>query len=351
MKHYLKYIDTVNWSASGHDSVDIPRGAYLRRLVLKFVGSFTLAAGSASGTVRSEAPLTIFNNVEVVGNDFGKLKVFDGTGLFLSTLYHNKINFPVITGDGSAATHTPLGIATIDFALPYKGNLRPADTFLDTRRFSTLKLEIDWSANFRDAMYSGNDRTESNPSGTVMVFGEYETPHAAFGEPIIYQQSKIIASVTAANTNFRLELPVGYTFKNVIMSAQNQASGGQYTGNNAIITSYRLEYNASRYPIDDMNFIAQQYLDCLDHEMTAIHAGANFNYFDKDGMIKESIVTIGGSNLTYDMNVTAPAGTNQIRLYPGALVKWPSTLRGEICRPKASSPMAIGKAKTAKAFQ
>lgn len=351
MRHFRTHIATKSWAASAPDSVDIPRGNLLRRLIIKVYGSFDLAAGAASGTVRSEAPATIFNNIQVIGNDFGKIKTFDGAGLFLSTLFHNKVNFPVLTGDGSAASHVLLGVFTIDFALPAKGNIRPADCFLDTRRFSTLRLEYDWSANLRDAMYSGNDRTESNSVAAIKVFGEYETPHANFGDPLIYQQSKIISAVAAANTGHRIELPVGYTYKNVIMSAQNKAASGQYTGNNAMIVDYSLEFNANRYPLNDIDFIMQQYNDCLDHEMDVIHAGANFNYFDFDGMIKESIVTLGGSNLTYVMNVTAPAGTNQIRLYPGVLVKWPATLRGEVCRPAAASPMAIGTAKLAKAMR
>jgi hypothetical protein len=350
VKHFKTFIATRAWSASGNDSIDIPRGNYLRRLIVKVYGSFTLAAGSANGTVRTEAPATIFNNIEVVGDDFGKLKTFDGTGLFLSTLYHNRTNFPVLTGDGSAAAQSFLGVFTIDFAVPMKGNIRPADTFLDTRRFSTLRLEWDWSANLRDAMYSGNDRTESVPVAYIMIVGEYETPHADFGDPVVYVQSKIVKSIAAANTAERVELPVGFTYKNVIISAQNKASGEQYIGNDAMIVDYSLEFNANRFHLKAINWVMHQYLDCLDFEADLIHPGANFDLFDLDGMLKESIVTLGGSNLTYVMNVTSPAGTNQIRLYPGVLVKWPVGLRGEICRPAASVPVATQQAKLAKAL-
>lgn len=341
MKHFRTFLGNITWVGGQRGYIDIPRGNYLRRLILKIYGTYTLAAGAASGTVRSEAPATILDGVDVTGNDFGKLKTFDGSGLFLSTKLHSKVVFPVINGDGSADTHTELGIFTIDFALPFKGNIRPADTFLDTRRFSSLRLEVDFAANWRDAIYTGNDRTESDASGGIMVYAEYETPHGNFGEPLIYQQFMLTKNVAAAGTAFRFPMPVNYTYKNVILSAQNKAVSGQYTGNDAILTSYDLEFNANRFPIGDDNFVAHQYLDCLDHELTAIHAGCNFNIFDLDGMIKESIVTLNGSNLDYVMVVTTPAGDNEIRVYPGVLVRWPMGLRGEVCAPVAAQARAF----------
>jgi hypothetical protein len=341
MKHFRKYLGQINWASGQAGHLDIPRGNYLRKLILKVAGTFTLASGSASGVVRSEAPATIFNNIDVIGDEFGNLKDFDGTGLYLSTMYHNRTNFPVLTGDGSAATHNILGVFTIDFALPAQMNIRPADTFLDTRRFSSLRVEVDWAANFRDAMYSGNDRTESSPSGWVKVWGEFETPHGNFGEPLIYHQFKRVQQVAAAGANFRFELPVNYTYKNVIMSAQNMASGGQFTGNNALITSYNLIFNADRYNLANIDFVMKQYLDCLENEMDVIHAGANFVPFDLDRMIKESLVTLNGSDLAFDMTVTAPAGTNEIRMYPGVLIKWSRGMRAEVCAPIPSKAIPM----------
>jgi len=350
MRHFRTYLGDVIWVSGQRAYIDIPRGNYLRRLILKVYGTFTLAGGAASGTVRSEAPATILENVNVVGNDFGNIKAFDGTGLFLSTKMHSHVVFPVLTGDGSEATHPILGVFTIDFAQPRKMNIRPADTFLDSRRFSSLRLELNFATNWRDAMYSENDRTESAASGGVRVHAEYETPHGNFGEPLIYQQIMLTKSVVAASTAFRFPLPVNFTYKNMILSAQNKAAGGQYTGNDAIITSYDLEFNANRYPIGDDNFIMRQYLDCLDHEFNAIHAGANFNMFDLDGMIKESIVTLNGSNLDLVMVVTNPAGDDEIRAYCGVLVRWPMGLRGEVCAPVASQARAFGTARKVRAL-
>lgn len=336
MRWFRTKVGTLNWSANGSEPLNIDRGNYLRRLVLKLSGTFTLAAGAAGGTARSESPANIIREIRVIGNDIGEVKSLDGSGLYLSTLYHNRVNFPSIVPVGDVAAQTLLGIYTIDFALPAKGNRRPADTFLDTRIFSTLKLEVKWSANLRDATRSGNDRTETLPVVTLDVFAEYERPHTNFGVPLVYMQYSTEKAVTVAADKFEFPLSVDEDYKNIIITAQNKAAAGQYTGNDAILENYKLQLNANVYPLNDIDFVSQQYLDALDFEMDAIHTGANMNQFDLDKSIKESLSTFGGSTLKYVMKVTNPAGDNLIRMYPGVLRKLPVGLRRKVCVPAAS---------------
>lgn len=345
MRWFEVYKDTLNWSANGRSRLDIDRGNYLRRIILYLSGTLDLAAGAASGTARSEAPANVIREIRVVGNDIGNLKQFDGSGLFLSTRLHNRVSSPVVVPTGAVAAGQVFAAAfTIDFLLPAKGNIRPIDTLLDTRRFSTLKLEIDWSANLRDALFSGNDRTESNSAASVKVFLEYERPHSNFGEPMLYMQYQEDQAVVVAGANYSFPLSVDERYKNVIILASNQAAGGQYTGNNAVITDYNLRLNSNIYPYHQCIFIAQVYQDCLDLEFTAIHTGANFNIFDKDKMLREALNTIGGSSLEYIMTVTTPAGNNKISLYPGIVRRWPSKMRGQVCEPTARSARPIAAA-------
>lgn len=349
MRWFRANLGNLTWSSDGTDFVNITRGNYLRRIILKLYGTFTLAAGSTAGTARSESPANIIKQIRVVGNEFGDIKRFDGTGLYLSTMYHNKCKFDTIVPAGDAAGQTFLGLFTLDFALPAKNNLRPADTFLDTRLFSTLKLEVDWSNNLRDATRSGCDRTETNPVAHMIVIGEYERPHTDFGNPLAYVQTQSSKSVLAAG-DLEYEIPVNERYKNIIMTAQNKAAGGQYTGNDAIITEYDLERDANVYPLKKINFVLQQYLDQLDFELDAIHTGANMNQFDLDRSIMESLNTYGGSTLKYKLVVTTPAGDNKIVLYPGMLRKIPLGANGMVCVPAADMATPLVKSRAAKSI-
>jgi len=341
MKHFRAYLGKLSWAASGTPYIDIERGNFLRRLILFVDGGFTLAAGSASGTARSEAPSGIFSRIRLVGDGIGNIKDFDGTGLHLSTRMHNMINAPVVTSDGSAAAHVLRSIYTLDFAQNYKRNMRPADTFLDTRRFSTLKLETDFSANLRDAVLSGCDRTESLSTATIHVYGDYERPHANFGEPLLYVQNKMAIPVVATASDLRFPLNVDQTYKNLILSAQVKASGGQFTGNNSLLVDYNLEFNANRTPLKKINFLMQQYLDTLDLGTTAVQAGGNFLQFDNDSSLKESLVTLNGSSLAFILNVALQSGTNEIWAYPGILKAWPYDMRNTACIPAASAAVPL----------
>ncbi len=347
MRWFEVYKDTLIWSTNGRSRLDIDRGNFLRRGIVYLSGQLDLAGGTVSGTARSESPGNVIREIRVVGNDIGNLKQFDGSGLFLSTRLHNRVLSPVIVPAGGEATDQEFNACfTVDFLLPAKGNIRPIDTLLDTRRFSTLKLEIDWSANLRDALFTGNDRTEANPAATALIMLEYERPHSHFGEPMLYMQYQEDKPVTVAAANYSFPLSVDERYKNIIMLASNKAAAGQYTGNDAVITDYNLRLNSNIYPYHQINFVAQQYKDCLDLEFISIHAGVNFNVFDKDKMLREALNTIGGSSLEYIMTVTIPAGDNKISLYPGIIRRWPSEMRGQVCEPTARSvrPIAASRA-------
>lgn len=335
MKHFSMLLGSANWAASGKASpIQVIRGNYLRRLIVYIVGELDLAAGAASGTPRSEAPAHIIEEIKIVGEGIGAIKEFDGTGLHLSTKMHNGVSFPVVVPTGGVAVDQVFkAVYTIDFILPFWHNIRPIDTILDTRLFTSLNVEIKFSANLRDALFTGNDRTESNPSATVHVFGEYEIPHGNFGDPMLYLQFKKVRDVSSAGAGYLFPLDVEMAYKNLIVSAQNKAVAGQYTGNDAIITNYSMIYNGNIYVMTDQNFVAKQYENCLDMGLTAIHAGANFLEFDKDGSLKEILNTGGGSSLELKATTTTPAGTNQIWVYPGVLAYWNPQSRRAICVP------------------
>jgi hypothetical protein len=286
----------------------------------------------------------IFQYIRVKGDGVDALKDYDGTGLFLSTKRHNRSAPVIVTSDGAiGAAKAFTAIFTIDFALNKKWNLRPADTFLDTRVFKTLNLEAQFSANIKDALLTGCDRTESAPAATITVVGEYETPHSNFGAVRLYRQWKESIPVSAASSGLGYQPAVDRLYKEFIVSAQNKAAGGQFTGNDALIVKITLKMNSSTYIIDKVPFKLQQYLDALDYNWAAIHAGAQFLDFDTDGMLTEILSTLGANNLNFSFDVTLPAGTNEIWVYPGVIEPYPDALRRKVCVPAATAPLAVAR--------
>lgn len=321
----------VTYSGSGTKfPVTLSRAGNLREIYLRLTGAPTLTLGNntvANTGIGDE--WSVVQRIDVIANNNDVLFSMSGNDLFWYNFFAYGTVPRITPTIGDAATANPSfdSVLIIPFWSP--NSARPMDTVLRTTSLSDLRVEVTWG-NFTDVNSAATAWT-ANP--IIQITGYYDD--SPFLPPFLKKLTKTVAVPPAAQTDYRIDLPViagGY--RRLIF---NSVAAG--SDSSTIITNLQLVSGSTIFSDFD-NQTIQQALNMRAELWTDIdstsavpqvayqrqfrrNTKSNFRawYFHEccpDGYLSEAINTSGLPEFFARLNVSATATINILseQLFP-----------------------------------
>lgn len=321
---------SVIWTGNNSKMVvPLSRGMIYREIMLRLQGSPTL-----TGVNNTRANTLIgdewgcVKRIDIVANGTDVLRTFSGDDLWWLNRYYYGLNprvSPTI-GDGSTANPSFDSTLLIPFWSPR--SVKPLDTALDSRELSDLRLEITWGT-FTDVNSAATAWT-TNPSLEVASYESFGVD-GPFSLKRVFKQ---IAQPSAANTAYRVDLPVGPQYRGLLINTKNSANT---TDSSSIITNIKLVSGSTVFVdlSENMMFQYASIKNDLTFNITrATATGIQYQIDPKastasverswymldlvgDGFLTEAIDTYGLSEFYLEFNVT---GAGSINILPTQII-------------------------------
>lgn len=319
----VKKEKTVNFTASTQITEQLSRGMVYRELMLHLTGQLTCTnANNTQANTKRGDEWAVVKRVRIIANATDVLVDIDGNALrWLNYfLYGTIVDRTVTLGDGATANPTFSGVLILPFWMPLAR--RPLDTALDSRQLSALDIEITWGT-FTDINGSATGFT-TNPKINVYALESFGLdPNARFST---WRIPTIQRDVTASNTGFQMDMPVGPVYRGFLINTQSAATPADdatVLNNFRVISGSTVFADLSAAVLRTWfpqrrgvvrSFGGQTY----DDEM--IGDANNWDgwwFYDHvtDGMLSEGIDTLGFSELKLEMDVTSGTST-KVTVYP-----------------------------------
>ena len=313
----------------------IPRNYAFRKLYLLLEVVMYRAAGQTGGAPKDSCPGQLVQNIMLRANGRDVIKYYDS----METMHRmNQINWgtrPHILGTefyGSTgydaiavgAKVTQYIACEIDFTM-WRA-IRPVDTLFNSAALSTLELIFTWAGNPDMVMNDAYD--PAAPPGVVideatLYCGSLEAVGVPPETPLwTNKESFIRKEITAAATNFQIDLPVGNFYRQFILkthSMGNQVNTILPIPNTIMLKAgtevfkhriaYLLQTNNRLYAMMEVPE-RNDALGALCHaSQELLLEGYYLLDFVVDGRLTEMLDTRKLSSLTLELNVARP-GTN-----------------------------------------
>lgn len=210
---YIKQVPNTFPGAGGKQPTNIALAGNLRELHFELTGQITLI-----GTNNNQSNTAIgdewglIQRIDIVANSSDVLASFSGDELW----HYNRKWFnsnPFITtalGDGATANPSFDSVLVYPFWSPL--SVKPLDTALNTTNLTNLRVEVTW-----------NSFTATNATATAFtvapvlnVTGYYDD--SAFAPPLLKKIVKTTATPTAAQTDYRIDLPVTPQYRSLMIN-------------------------------------------------------------------------------------------------------------------------------------
>src|SRR3990167_2260128 len=314
----FRRIGQVDFTANGVKPIDLPRALLYHYLSLRLSGNVTIV--TAPTTAWADAPWSLVRRVEIIADGKDTIKSID-----LETLKaHNTIFYG--TAPKGSAIPTAVGAAQAFNAqaiLPFEmpRSVRPIDSLFDSKGLSTFTANGTWGD--VTSLYSAAS-ANATINSAALEFHTFE----AFGISsrfAVHKQLLISKDVTAVDPNFQVLLPVGNLFRGILIRAINYgaapANVDPGTPSDAIINNIQLKSGTEVY-------FNKKGPDTQDdnkrlYSVETWPAGCYMIDFTQDGMQTESLDARALSSLELILDVSNPATTNKIKIYPIELIQPP----------------------------
>ena len=290
-------------SAGSVSTLELPRNFNYRSLLCRLSGSVIVTGGTGTGGVRTYSAYRAISKVEIVAN--GRDTVLSVAPQDLAVL--NTVDYgtpPVFSNpaNDTVATHT----FSCAFIIPFeiRRAVRPVDTLLPSSGLSTLDLKITWGAGTDLYDTSVDLTTAAIQTTTSLTVQSFEEIGAIPGAVSVSKMYTITKSVTAANTNFQIQVSVGNLYRGFLISSYSTAalidtvidgfelSSGTEVYQKWLTNDEVLNYNKLQYSLET-SLVGYHYLDFL----------------DSDGFLTEILDTRNLSNLDLILNVANVTST------------------------------------------
>lgn len=317
----FRRLGSIDYSANGVKSMDLPRATLYQYLGLRLSGLVTII--TANATAWADAPFSLIRRIEVVADGKDTIKSIDGEtlALFMRIFGGTAMSasaMPTVVGASQAFN----AYLTLPFEMPRA--VRPIDTLLNSKRLSTLELRITWGD--VTSAYSANsgNATFASVALDVELFESFgiESDFAVFKQLLI---SKDVTSVTA---DMQVLLPVGNLYRGFLIRAVNYgaspANVDPGTGSNAIINNIQLKSGTEVYV--NRKGLSLQDDNKRQYGQESWPAGCYVLDFSPDGLLTESLDARPLSSLEMVFDVSNPATSNKIKVYPLEVIAPPAAL-------------------------
>lgn len=318
---------TITFQANAKaDPVELSRGMMYRELHLRLIGQPTVTGvnNSSANTQRGDE-WGILKRLDIIANNVDTIFSIDGNALWWLNhmLYGARPKVTVTLGDGATADPTFDSILILPFWMPQ--SIRPIDTMLDARRLAELSVEATWGT-FTDINSAATAFT-TDPTIEVKSLEAFNLPDdVAFST---FRLWKIEKEITATNSRFEIDLPVGNMFRGFLMNFTDAGADDSAVLNNfkwvsgttvfadvdhqSLQQVQRMRYNQQR------SFTGQLYDDDRIGDNNDIDGWYLYDHVT-DGFNSEALDTLGFSEHKLELDVTVGGGTTKAIIYPLEIV-------------------------------
>ncbi len=341
MKVLERPLGSIPFAAGQTRTLELPRNYAYRRLYFKlgvsdvFRGAHSVPGDSGS---KDSAPAHLINNIAIRANGRDVIKSLDFAALHrMSQMRHGTRPFlqvPDVWTDDDAAILVGAAInmeiaAFLDFEM-WRA-IRPADTFFNSRRLTTLELIVDWAN--PNAMMLDNYDDDVTLDEAVLHVDSLEAVGMPADVSLMVNKENKWRLPVATSGNQHVRIPVGNVFRQFVI----RTTDGNGALVNDMIGSIVLRSGTEVYKLcaaDRLQMANRLELGLEtpignDDQDRAQYENVLPGYylldFVKDGRLTEALDTRNMSDLELELNVTA-AGTSdgQIEIYPTELIMPPT---------------------------
>lgn len=322
-----RFQQTVDYVTNKKTNEDLARGYVYRELYLRLRGAPTLtnANNSRANTARGDE-WGVVKRIDIIANNTDVIKSISGTALWALNYFMYQTIPPITPTLADETTANPAFDSTLILPFWMPNSVRPIDTALDARRLSDLKIEVTWGT-FTDVNSAASAWT-TQPSLDVHSLESFGVS-GGFSQWRVYE---IEETITASTPRFQIKLPVGNMYRGFLI---NTTDGGADA--NDILNNFKWKSNTNVYSdqpakvLQQSNWIRtglprEQGGEASDIYQSMQRSGDHniegWYWYDHvtDGLLSESIDSVGFSQLELELDVSVGAGETKIYVYPMEIV-------------------------------
>jgi len=318
---------TVAYEGNTKVPMSLGRGMVYRELYLRLYGQPTIdtTKNLAASTLRGDEWACI-QRIDLIANNTDVLKSLSGNALWWLNffLYGRPPRITATLGDGSTASPAFDSVLVLPLWMPR--SIRPIDTALDARNLSDLKIEITWgtyaSINADASAWTVEPKLDVYSLESFNVKGP-------FSQWRVYTIEK---EVTATNTQFTIDLPVGPMYRGFMVNTTDTAKDdGSILNNLKVLSGTTVYADLCEEVLEQAEMERNQtmrYWDDGGGVYDPLRRGTTYNNLDgwyfydhcTDGYLTESIDTLGFSEFKLELDVTVGSGTTKVFVYPQQVI-------------------------------
>lgn len=316
MNPLKRRVGAANYTSSGGVStIELPRQFNYRKLLCRLSGSNIVSGGSGAGAVHTYAAYRAISRIEIIANGRDTIwSIAPEAIAVMNTLDYGAVpNFTNPSND-AAATYAFNAFFIIDFAVVRA--VKPIDTIFPSAGLSTFDLKITWGAGadmFTGAVDFSSAAIQTTTELIVESFEEVGAIPAGLGVNKLFT---IDRTITAASTNFQVQLPVGNVYRGLLIHTKSDE-----VPVDTCIDGVRIESGTEVFQnwlgndeILDYNKLSRG----LETRLVGYHL---LDWMDSDGFLSEALDARRMSSLDVMLNIALPSGTTRkILMYPQELI-------------------------------
>lgn len=301
-------IGTLPYNSGQTGSLDVPRGLLLKSIKIRLSGTFTVAGGAVA-SYNSETPLGLLQRIELTADGRKPFASTDGRMLYRKNQRERGIPGELVSLSNTAnGTYAFVAYVTIDLeALRF---VFPIDSYLDTRLYDNIRLNITWGAPSALAVV-GAGTIAVNAGTQVVVQGEYT---AEGFELVKFNKIQITDEVIVSGSTGALRLAVP---RNGLLSDLHIRTDVDSVVNDAFIADVTLRSENTVYHADHLDWATHQASQVVENQLITATPGSRINgyfFYDltEDAMLSTALDTTSVNVLDLLFNIPAlPAGTTR----------------------------------------
>lgn len=259
-----RQVGTIPFVASTVQTLDLTKDWVLNRLWLVLTGILDVTVGA---TIINESPQRLIRRVSLLANG-ETLQVWSGE--MLHAYWH------ILNGTGGDRQPPAAGVAANAFrvVIPFNMGLirsgRPELTWLVAKAYQngTLRLEVTWGA--AADLFSAGTATINSVALSIQS-EELQNDPADLGMQPPYRNvivSQIVSQPSAADSAFKVPLPLSYLTRGVLIRAATQTNNGRDLSDaviNSVIVRLRGTNDQHRFTWDDLRSFNQAWFNIAEN--------------------------------------------------------------------------------------
>lgn len=320
---------TVDYSANNKVTIGLARGMVYRELYIRLQGQLDCDAtlNTLAKTKRGDE-WAVIKKIELIANGTDVLRSFDANFLWWLNyfMYSAAPKITAVIGDASI---NPAFDVVLIIPLWMPKAVRPIDTALDSRELSSLELTITWGDH--TSINASADGWTTEPTVEIYSLESFNIS-GPFSQWRIFTIEK---EITATNTRFQVQLPVGKMYRGFILNTiDTLIDQGDILNNFKLVsgTSVFTDIHAQDDVLQQVGMLRNALQRHINGSVAAsVYEGlrrsdesdlAGWYFYDHvtDGRLTEAIDTLGFSEFTIEANVTVGSGTTKLFVYPLEIV-------------------------------